>query len=392
MEKNNNLMLSGTYDYHKKLQVWKTYATRNKVAADCENCKKVHARKTVLLENGQHVCWYCWIRKGSNYGTVVFKPSEMILKQETPTKKIKQKEEKTKKVASASKERKKTMEKTSKGVKSNSDTVHIKPVVKKAIDNKIVVQKKPVESEAKTSTPAPAPVVAKVEETQPVVPAIRYSKWNPQLTDKQSNVSWNVVKYGAIILALVFGILALYFASIWQTTADGGFLAKLGFISAENDDNGNLKLLLFNIKLPKDITSGPVFDSFTALKTTLIGDGTNRLWYDMSLAGATFYTNALNTCLMVFGILMLAMGFPLMVFKNKTAWGLSILVVEILFILVTATIFFIGIAAQETIVGELNSLKHLISHYGSTKDLDAFNIAAMQQLNKLHKFFYIWSL
>lgn len=87
MQNKKKLLLSGVYDYKDKLNVWKSYATRNIQVSDCEKCEKVHARKSVLLENGSHVCWFCWIRKGSNYGLVVPKPKQSIPKSNNETKK-----------------------------------------------------------------------------------------------------------------------------------------------------------------------------------------------------------------------------------------------------------------------------------------------------------------
>lgn len=76
----NKFKLTGIYNYWDKLGIWKKYAERNKIPQDCEKCKKPHIHKTVLLENGEHICWYCWIKKGSTYATVVAKPEHTVHK------------------------------------------------------------------------------------------------------------------------------------------------------------------------------------------------------------------------------------------------------------------------------------------------------------------------
>lgn len=74
MKPNKPLNITDKYIYEERLRIWDKFATKNAVVTKCEKCKKTHAHKSVLIETGEHICWYCWITKGEEYGKVVAKP------------------------------------------------------------------------------------------------------------------------------------------------------------------------------------------------------------------------------------------------------------------------------------------------------------------------------
>lgn len=77
---NNKFKLTGIYNYWDKLYTWKKYAERNKVPQSCQKCMKPRIHKTILLETKQHICWFCWIKKGSTYAKAIIKPAHTVYK------------------------------------------------------------------------------------------------------------------------------------------------------------------------------------------------------------------------------------------------------------------------------------------------------------------------
>lgn len=75
--------LEEVYNYKNKLKNWRTFGTRNNKPFDCEKCHKTHAHKTILLTDGMHICWYCWIHKESKF-VAIEKPAALIKKVEKP--------------------------------------------------------------------------------------------------------------------------------------------------------------------------------------------------------------------------------------------------------------------------------------------------------------------
>ncbi|MGL4950321.1 MAG: ATP-binding cassette domain-containing protein [Mycoplasma sp.] len=70
--------LNDPYNYWSKLAIWRKFATYNKEVVKCDECTRGNAHKTVLLEDGRHICWYSWIKKGASYGPVIAKTSSMV--------------------------------------------------------------------------------------------------------------------------------------------------------------------------------------------------------------------------------------------------------------------------------------------------------------------------
>ncbi|MGL4948446.1 MAG: ABC transporter ATP-binding protein [Mycoplasma sp.] len=68
-----------TLTYHEKLAIWRKFATFNIKPTKCSACTRKNAHKTVLLENGKHICWYSWIKKNSHFkSNVTPKKASMV--------------------------------------------------------------------------------------------------------------------------------------------------------------------------------------------------------------------------------------------------------------------------------------------------------------------------
>lgn len=79
--------LEEVYNYKNKLKNWRSFATRNNKPFDCEKCHKTHAHKTILLTDGMHICWYCWIHKESKF-VAIEKPVDLIKKEKPRVSKV----------------------------------------------------------------------------------------------------------------------------------------------------------------------------------------------------------------------------------------------------------------------------------------------------------------
>ncbi|MGL4950956.1 MAG: hypothetical protein ACRC4M_03965, partial [Mycoplasma sp.] len=77
-QKEKGIVIDDANNYWNKLAIWRKFATYNKMPTKCDDCPRTNAHKTVLLEDGRHICWYSWIKKGSVYGPVVAKKASMV--------------------------------------------------------------------------------------------------------------------------------------------------------------------------------------------------------------------------------------------------------------------------------------------------------------------------
>lgn len=57
------------YDYRKKLALWRKNAGDNLTDQGCDKCHGKQYERTILLEDGRHICWFCWIKKPNNSST-----------------------------------------------------------------------------------------------------------------------------------------------------------------------------------------------------------------------------------------------------------------------------------------------------------------------------------
>lgn len=164
MNKEHALHVDANYSYKDRLRNWRKYSTRNKIPFDCKECNKTHAYKTVYLDTGEHVCWFCWIRKDHVFHNAVHKPQE-IVKVEKPKKKpqlvkkleVKPKVQKPIKVAKPKVEK----PKVEKPIKESKPKV-----AKLKVKKPIKVAKPKVEKPIKVDKPK---VIKKIETARPVI-------------------------------------------------------------------------------------------------------------------------------------------------------------------------------------------------------------------------------
>ncbi len=91
------------YEYEQRKKDWHKYSGMNEKQIVCDVCKDDDNFETVLLENGNHLCYYCWVKK-----PVALTPKQAV---KTPapvaTKKVESKPVEVKKVESKPVEAKK---------------------------------------------------------------------------------------------------------------------------------------------------------------------------------------------------------------------------------------------------------------------------------------------
>ncbi len=51
------------YEYEQRKKDWHKYSGMNEKQIVCDVCKDDDNFETVLLENGNHLCYYCWVKK-----------------------------------------------------------------------------------------------------------------------------------------------------------------------------------------------------------------------------------------------------------------------------------------------------------------------------------------
>ncbi|MGL4950955.1 MAG: hypothetical protein ACRC4M_03960 [Mycoplasma sp.] len=254
-------------------------------------------------------------------------------------------------------------------------------VIRKQEPKKVSKQPKPIEAaepKAKAVVQKPVAPVVQPQVAEKPAPVIQYSKWNPKLTDKKAHMWWNILKFSAILLTLVFAILGLYFSSIWQVTNGQGFLLKLGHI-LDKSTIANPDTFIFAFEGMYDATEHA---QLAALMSTIVGNVTAAGFTAQTLAGSslmdlTFYKTWMNIVLMVVSIVSIVTTIPLLVFKNRTVWSLSFLITQWALVIFIVAIFAIGLSAQQSIVNPINGMRHLISQWlqvfanGKTPDLAA---------------------
>ncbi len=63
------------YDYNKRRKEWHQKAGYNKKQVECSKCHQTDNWASIKLENGKHICYFCWIKKPANAKKVVKKSS-----------------------------------------------------------------------------------------------------------------------------------------------------------------------------------------------------------------------------------------------------------------------------------------------------------------------------
>ncbi|MGL4947891.1 MAG: hypothetical protein ACRC42_00705 [Mycoplasma sp.] len=418
-------------NYWTKLAIWRKFATYNKMPTKCDFCERTNAHKTVLLEDGKHVCWYSWIKKGAAFVAVVAKHASLVDIKKEKAEAKKPKKEKPLTISEAA-ELDAALGEVDSQLKDSGDIHELtklangvlihgledkhvevkkpvakkttqpvaKPATKKETATPVVVKKEvaapvtkkettPVVVEKVIETPAvqkevvaPTPVVAKQPEVvTPVKPMIKYGKYNPKSTLPVSAKVWNLFKYSTIILLMTFGILSLYFSSIWQVSADGkGVLTTLGVLNGSTFSFvGSFNATIEMIQ--KAIVSDPSIGLTQIVLPSVFGWDAS-LMGKLSLMDISSFTDSMNSMLMFFGILSLGVAFPIMVFKPNTICSLGFILGGIMILFVTGGVFISGIVAQQTVVGEFHEMGRLLSQYNSYFNA---SISYTTELNELSK-------
>ncbi|MGL4952040.1 MAG: hypothetical protein ACRC4L_03605, partial [Mycoplasma sp.] len=266
--KQKGINVTDPNNYWSKLAIWKKYASYNKQTVKCDACDRNNVHKTVLLENGQHICWYSWIKKGTIYGAVIAKSAHMVdIKKEKAhaNKKPKEFKKLTKDEEKLLKAEVEKIDVLAKQDKVNNNVIELDSGVFVEADKEtrkdILLVKDSSEDKKKQSKIETQSQSEKIIHTSPterssaklleesenqfqeitIKPIYRnQSKYNPQITafgvteSRNKNIAWNIFKYSIAITILVFGIIGLYYSSIWQSSSGQGLLFNLGIIKFDS--------------------------------------------------------------------------------------------------------------------------------------------------------------
>lgn len=400
----NTATLTAVYNYKERLNIWRNYSAVNKVVTDCGKCSKIHCHKSLLLDNGKHICWFCWIRRDSNLGQVVVKPhpkseNSKAVKIQSRNKPLQPKKE-TKKVSEIEvlEEALSTVDnivdepayeteltKLANAVLVNhaepSPLLNARPapviLETKTMDTKN--NKAPSIEEKNSQKVAPSTVAVETKSTEKTkaaadknqyqeMPEVVYSKFNPYMAQfgiqetKWKKVTWNVVKYGLALLLAIFAIISLYFTSLWQNVNDSGFLMNLEIISSGASSTGTN--YFFNLA---DLSMIPGISADYAEFTSFAGDqGIAKMLSSLALydLNPAFSEGALNS-LIAFSIISIIAVFPLLVFKNGTVCSVSFIGAGLVLAIIIITLFSIGMAAQNIFVAPFRNISNAASSYGA---------------------------
>ena len=171
---------------------------------------------------------------------------------------------------------------------------------------------------------------------------IEYKKQNPFIFGGQSSNPkfhkwYNFVKFGVVILAFIFSLLALWYATQWKAVTS---------VSLDEDGteiktiNGALVNLAFN---KEEFSSASGFAEAMQLslgewKSSIITNGMIEGLIAMSIVGLVFII-------------------PTLVFKNGTAFSLGSLSILSISLIIVIVFYFIGVADQCEVTNILSNAK-----------------------------------
>lgn len=431
--------LTGIYNYWDKLDIWKKYAERNKIPQNCEKCKKPHIHKTVLLETGEHICWYCWIKKGSTYGQVVAKPVHTVLK---TVKKVETK----KPVKPASKSNVKLTKVINEGdVLENvlgevdlehTDNAHINEITKLAnsvflddmieqeiIDNvdedesiKVIPIVKKVSKPKQKAKPKTA-----VKSTNSKVETIKSKKVTTKAIDKNIDKPKATVKIDDVIVPVVAApakentinqikyskynpaIKSLNFEKskktrlAWNIAKYSILLITMAFAilalyyssiwQAMNNNGflvntGLIKNGIFNFS---NVSVNGVDTSLASVltdKTTI--NALNLLapgLASLGISDLTSFSSPMLYTMIVFSVLGLVTSISVIFFKDGTVWSLWLMLFSLSCVIITIVLWSLGIIAANTFSTPFNSINSLFSGWGT--DVNVNNDIQLKINNEL---------
>lgn len=431
--------LTGIYNYWDKLDIWKKYAERNKIPQNCEKCKKPHIHKTVLLETGEHICWYCWIKKGSTYGQVVAKPEHTVLK---TVKKVETK----KPVKPASKSNAKLTKVINEGdVLENvlgeidlehTDNAHINEITKLAnsvfLDD--MIEQEIIDNVDEDESINVIPVVKKVSKpkqkakpktavksTNSKVETIKSKKVTTKAIDKNIDKPKATVKIDDVIVPVVAApakentvnqikyskynpaIKSLNFEKskktrlAWTIAKYSILLITMAFAilalyyssiwQAMNNNGflvntGLIKNGIFNFS---NVSVNGVDTSLASVltdKTTI--NALNLLapgLASLGISDLTSFSSPMLYTMIVFSVLGLVTSISVIFFKDGTVWSLSLMLFSLSCVIITIVLWSLGIIAANTFSTPFNSINSLFSGWGT--DVNVNNDIQLKINNEL---------
>lgn len=431
--------LTGIYNYWDKLDIWKKYAERNKIPQNCEKCKKPHIHKTVLLETGEHICWYCWIKKGSTYGQVVAKPEHTVLK---TVKKVETK----KTVKPASKSNAKLTKVINEGdVLENvlgeidlehTDNAHINEITKLAnsvfLDD--MIEQEIIDNVDEDESINVIPVVKKVSKpkqkakpktavksTNSKVETIKSKKVTTKAIDKNIDKPKATVKIDDVIVPVVAApakentvnqikyskynpaIKSLNFEKskktrlAWTIAKYSILLITMAFAilalyyssiwQAMNNNGflvntGLIKNGIFNFS---NVSVNGVDTSLASVltdKTTI--NALNLLapgLASLGISDLTSFSSPMLYTMIVFSVLGLVTSISVIFFKDGTVWSLSLMLFSLSCVIITIVLWSLGIIAANTFSTPFNSINSLFSGWGT--DVNVNNDIQLKINNEL---------
>ncbi|MGL4947893.1 MAG: hypothetical protein ACRC42_00715 [Mycoplasma sp.] len=398
-EKNDKLNINDPYNYSNKLKIWRQFATYNKSPTKCDFCDRANAHKSVLLQDGKHVCWYSWIKKGTTYGSVVIKEvtEKNIIKKVKKTKatennlntsrkvEVKATSEKPEVISEisdtkqskqleeefAKSEEVETAAKTSIFSKvfknTNKEEVDIlnidesiNELSKEGVSLEEVVINKKHQTNVDTSTQN---VLEDVEEisknnTNKIIgttsmqvkkisiPEIfkkqnGHSIYNHSFINERSKKSTNIVfcslKYITMVLAFLFTIAGIVLTLFWSKGNGNGFLTNFGVAKSSG--------ILNSFELSYDFTTiaGADTDFLNLLENISVN---LKFAISNGLGSFSQFNNAHMITLVIFSTLSLVSIAPIALFKRGTVFNLISMILSTVFMIVTMSFIIMGLVSH----------------------------------------------
>ncbi|MGL6125167.1 MAG: hypothetical protein ACRC1F_01605 [Metamycoplasmataceae bacterium] len=176
------------------------------------------------------------------------------------------------------------------------------------------------------------PQVIQDENIQEQEQVIVYSKWNKLVipsAEKQGKKYFNILKYGTALLLLIIGLISLWFAAQWQTP---NVLARIGIDVNKWSNYLTSTDTLGNAELIKKISEFQLWD----------------------LQGSVLSQGGVEA-LVVMGIALLFSAFPLLIFKNGTAWSMGSIALSWVLLIIVTILFSLGLESQSNAIA-LNTI------------------------------------
>lgn len=181
--------------------------------------------------------------------------------------------------------------------------------------------------------------------------------------NKKFKFWYNFAKFSVALVTVIFSIIALYFASIWQSSVvvEGLSFDKDGKIPVD----GTILFKLFNIDINQLIskkvftvtTTGPLTDA------TIIAVMKLNIW-DINNSLVSY---ELMQVLFAFGIIGIISSVFLLIFKNGTIYSFSLLILSFISFIISFVIFVLGLQTSMHAIGNAQDLTNLLAVDNSTE-------------------------